>query len=51
MGGAHRAEPAGELALGGVANGLRGCCDDGEDRPEPRRIEHHRERSRRATIM
>ena len=35
MGRADGAELRGELALGGVAHGLRGGGDDGEDDPEP----------------
>src|SRR5262249_8702181 len=40
MGSAHGAQLGGELALRGVAHGLRGSGNDGKDDPEPRRIEH-----------
>ena len=40
MGRAGGAERRGELALGGVADGLGGGGDDGEQRPEPGRVEH-----------
>ena len=50
VGRAHGAKPRGQFALCRVAHGLRGGGDDGEDGPEPRRIEHPATFARRSTL-